>query len=128
MSTKVMRFFACVEAFAILTIIFMFFAIFAGCTAKGFQYLPDGIASPGAMRSAAATARAEADALDALADSTDANIGKTIGALEKGAELIGAPAIVAGLLGAAGTLFIPPPGTASKRKKAEEATKGSKQK
>ena len=104
--------------------LFVLLSILSGCKTNGFQYLPsDSLASPASMRNAAATARAEADALDAMADNTDRNISNTIGALEKGAEMIGAPAIVGGLLGAAGTLFVPPPGTARKRRKAEEDAK-----
>ena len=124
MKPKTLRFFAAVEAFAILTTFLALFVVLTGCAANGFQYLPDGVASPGAMRNAAATARAEADALDAMANRTDATIGNTIGVLEKGAEIMGAPAIVGGLLGAAGTLFVPPPGTARKRRQFEEAAKG----
>tara|TARA_R100000655_G_scaffold72899_4_gene111393 strand:+ start:198 stop:584 length:387 start_codon:yes stop_codon:yes gene_type:complete len=128
MKPKTLRFFAAVEAFAILTTFVAFFLILAGCNTNGFQYLPDGFATPGSMRNAAATARAEADALDAMANRTDATIGNTIGVLEKGADIIGAPAIVGGLLGAAGTLFVPPPGTARKRRKAEDAAKGNSRK
>ena len=42
-----------------------------GCSVRGFSNLPDGPTMPSQLRSAAAVARAEADALDQIADQND---------------------------------------------------------
>ena len=64
-------------------------------------------------------ARAEADALDAIADEQDGRMQRTFGAVQQAADGLGAPALVTGLLGAAGGLFVPSPGTRRKLEQAE---------
>ena len=81
-----------------------------GCSVRGFSNLPDGPAMPSTLRSAAAVARAEADALDQIADQNEGIIRQVIGAAQSAASGLGAPAVLTGLLGAAGGFFVPTPG------------------
>jgi hypothetical protein len=94
-----------------------------GCTVKGFQYLPDGLATPAAMRAASVTARAEADALDNLADQADATTQRAFAFLAESAEAIGAPAVLGTLLGAGAGFLVPSPGQRKREKLLEEAAK-----
>lgn len=55
-------------------------------------------------------ARAEADALDQIADQNEGIIRQVIGAAQQAASGLGAPAVLTGLLGAAGGFFVPTPG------------------
>lgn len=92
---------------------------FTGCAdVKGFAYTGDGMMSASQARQAAAVASAEAAALNEIADQQDATAQGILGAVDQAASAIGAPEIVSALIGAAGTLFIPPPG--SRRKREEE--------
>jgi hypothetical protein len=81
-----------------------------GCSVRGFSNLPDGPAMPSTLRSAAAVARAEADALDQIADQNEGIIRQVIGAAQSAASGLGAPAVLTGLLGAAGGFLVPTPG------------------
>jgi hypothetical protein len=65
---------------------------------------------PSTLRSAAAVARAEADALDQIADQNEGIIRQVIGAAQQAASGLGAPAVLTGLLGAAGGFLVPTPG------------------
>jgi len=85
-------------------------ALNTGCSVRGFSNLPDGPAMPSTLRSAAAVARAEADALDQIADQNEGIIRQVIGAAQQAASGLGAPAVLTGLLGAAGGFFVPTPG------------------
>tara|TARA_R100001463_G_scaffold29034_4_gene66275 strand:+ start:438 stop:824 length:387 start_codon:yes stop_codon:yes gene_type:complete len=127
MNAKQSKYLAVCEGLMVISIVCAALCVFIGCQTNGFQYLPDGeLASPGAMRNAAATARAEADALDAMADRQNQGIANIIGVVDKGAEMMGAPAVVGGLLGAVSTLFVPPPGTRKKQEKLVEEAKKKK--
>lgn len=91
-----------------------------GCSAvKGFNYTEDGPLTPYAARQAADVARAEADALDLIADRDSEAAAGLADAASNLADNLGAPAAVGGILGALATLWIPPPGS-RKKKKAEE--------
>jgi len=81
---------------------------------------------PSTLRSAAAVARAEADALDQIADQNEGIIRQVIGAAQSAASGLGAPAVLTGLLGAAGGFFVPTPGQRRREKvAAAEASVGA---
>tara|TARA_R110002110_G_scaffold102103_1_gene259085 strand:- start:1374 stop:1742 length:369 start_codon:yes stop_codon:yes gene_type:complete len=91
-----------------------------GCTpVKGFNYTGDGPLSPYAARQAADVARAEADALDSIADRDSEAASGLASAASNLADSLGAPAAVGGILGALATLWVPPPGTRKKKKEQE---------
>lgn len=91
-------------------------AAVVGCSnIKGFQYAGDGAIEPRTAREAAIVARAEADALEQIAEEQTETTRRGFSAAEDVASAIGAPEVVAGLIGAASTLFVPPPGTRRRR-------------
>jgi hypothetical protein len=112
--------------YAILTCVFL--GLSTGCSVRGFSNLPDGPATPSTLRSAAAVARAEADALDQIADQNEGVIRQVVGAVQQAADGLGAPAIVSGLIGAAGGFLVPTPGQRRREKvaAAEAASKTPK--
>jgi len=118
------------EAFLILltlgAIVAVLFLQFGCSNVRGFQYADDGPLSPYAARQAAEMARAEAEALDRIAD-RDSELASGIANAATGlADSLGAPAAVGGIIGALSTLWIPPPGTRRKRRDADAAaTNGS---
>lgn len=86
--------------------------LMAGCAVKGFQYVDDGFVTPWQLRAAASTARSEAVALDAMADENEAFMARAFEAVAAGVDSIGGAGVpIAALIGAAGGLFIPSPGT-----------------
>ena len=90
-----------------------------GCSVTGFQNLPDGPTNPSQLRAAAAIARAEAQALDEVADQQEGVIRQVVGAVQQAADTIGAPAIVTGLIGAGAGLAVPTPGQRRREKVAK---------
>ena len=74
---------------------------------------------PSTLRSAAAVARAEADALDEIADQNEGIIRQVVGAAQSAASGLGAPAVLTGLLGAAGGFLVPTPGQRKREQIAE---------
>jgi len=83
----------------------------SGCAVKGFSNLPaEGITTPSQLRSAASIARAEATALEEIADQQEGVIRQVVGTVQQAAESLGAPAIVTGLLGAGAGFMVPTPG------------------
>ena len=98
----------------------------AGCSVRGFSNLPDGPTMPSQLRSAAAIARAEADALEQIADQNEGVIRQVLGSAEQVAGGLGAPAVLTGLLGAAGGFLVPTPGQRRREKvAAAEASVGA---
>ncbi len=88
-----------------------------GCSAvKGFSYTEDGPLTPYAARQAADIARAEADALDMIADRDSEAATGIADAASNLADSLGAPAAVGGIIGALATLWVPPPGSRKKKK------------
>lgn len=81
-----------------------------GCSVRGFENIPDGLTTPGQLRGAASIARAEAQALDDLADQQEGVLRQVVGAAQSAAETLGAPAIVTGLIGAGAGFIVPTPG------------------
>ena len=87
----------------------------SGCSSlQGFGSLSDGTATTTEMRKAAALARAEADALDQIADQQAQSLQQAIGASQEVASMLGAPEVVTGLIGALAGILVPSP---IKRKK-----------
>ena len=74
---------------------------------------------PSTLRSAAAVARAEADALDEIADQNEGIIRQVVGAAQSAASGLGAPAVLTGLIGAAGGFLVPTPGQRKREQVAE---------
>jgi len=84
--------------------------VLSGCSkVQGFRAMSDGHAGPDEMLAAAAAARAEANALEAIAGQHFEQRQRAVGAARETAELLGAPEIVTGLVGALGGLFVPSP-------------------
>lgn len=93
-----------------VTLICALVGLSCGCSVRGFENIPDGPTTPGQLRGAASIARAEAQALDALADQQEGVIRQVVGAAQSAAETLGAPAIVTGLIGAGAGFIVPTPG------------------
>lgn len=82
-----------------------------GCTVKGFANVPENqLTSPTQLRSAAAIARAEAQALAQIADYQEGFIRDMASKVQGAAESLGAPALLTGLLGGAAGFLTPTPG------------------
>lgn len=111
--------------YGILICAFLF--LNSGCSVQGFTNIPDGPTTPGQLRSAAAIARAEAAALDEVADQQEGVIRQVVGAAQSAAESLGAPAIVTGLIGAGAGFIVPTPGQRRREKvaKAEGAAEST---
>ena len=74
---------------------------------------------PSTLRSAAAVARAEADALDEIADQNEGIIRQVVGAAQSAASGLGAPALLTGLIGAGAGFVVPSPGQRRREQVAE---------
>ena len=82
----------------------------SGCSSlQGFGSLSDGAASTTEMRKAAALARAEADALDQIADQQSQSLRDAFEASQDIARTLGAPEVVTALIAGVGGLLIPSP-------------------
>ena len=82
----------------------------SGCSRlQGFGSLSDGAAGSTELRQAAATARAEADALDAIADQQTQQIRQAVDGAQQLATTLGAPELVTGIIAGIGGLLIPSP-------------------
>tara|TARA_R100000951_G_scaffold13356_2_gene10589 strand:- start:2879 stop:3238 length:360 start_codon:yes stop_codon:yes gene_type:complete len=108
-------------AFAISTPALL--ALNTGCTVKGFQSLEDGPATPSTLRSAAVIARAEAEALDEIADIQEGAFQKAIGSVQAAAESLGAPALMTGALAGGLGFLTPTPGQRRRETAAKDAKK-----
>ena len=87
----------------------------SGCHVKGFKTVPDGLTSPTQLRSAAAIARAEADALDAVAAEQQGTIDNTVALVRDTVREVvpnagGLPDALWGLLGLGAGWMVPTPG------------------
>lgn len=99
--------------------IFACLLLSSGCSVRGFQNVPDGPTIPSQLRAAASTARAEATALEAIADQQEGVIRQVIGAAQSAAESLGAPALMTGLIGAGAGFIVPTPGQRRREKVAK---------
>lgn len=106
------------KAIAFLEIVFLggaliaIIVIAAGCQGiKGFQYANNGAISSSEARNAAAMARAEATALDAIAAENDASANRIIGAASTLVDDLGIGGIggIGAAIGALSTLWVKPP-------------------
>lgn len=95
----------------------------SGCTVRGFTNVPDGPTNPGQLRAAASIARAEAQALDEVADQQEGVIRQIVGAAQGAADALGAPAILTGLIGAGAGFVVPTPGQRRREKAAAAEAK-----
>ena len=80
-----------------------------GCSVTGFRPIPDGPTTPGQLRAGAAVARAEADALDAIADQQEGVIRETLGAASAIADAAGAGPFAGLALGGLAGWLVPTP-------------------
>tara|TARA_R110002020_G_scaffold341196_3_gene555845 strand:+ start:9867 stop:10235 length:369 start_codon:yes stop_codon:yes gene_type:complete len=111
--------------FSLLIAVLLVLAVYllAGCQVSGFKYIKDGLATPSQLRAASASARKEAELLDELAAQGDDTTSRAFGLIEETAAMIGAPAILTGLLGGAAGFMVPSPGQRKREKVLEEAVK-----
>lgn len=105
------------NAWRILFLIWItgFVVLNTGCIVRGFSTIPDGPATVGQLRAGATVARAEASALDELADEQEGAIRRAVAMTQQAADQLGAPAIVSGLIGAGAGFLLPSPGDRRKR-------------
>ena len=96
--------------------------ILSGCSVRGFPQLEGDFHSPGQLRSAAAIAKAQGQALKEIADQQQGMIQSVLQTAEGVAGSLGAPAVLTGLLGAAGGFLVPTPG--QKRREALKRSQG----
>lgn len=90
-------------------------ACWSGCSnVQGFRATTDGNLGPEEAHRAAIVARAEADALEQIAQSQYEQRGRAVNLAKQASTTLGAPEVVTGLVGALGGLFLPSP---IKRKK-----------
>ena len=90
----------------LLFVLIIVWASLSGCSRlQGFGSLSDGAAGSTELRQAAATARAEADALDAIADQQT----QAVDGAQQLATTLGAPELVTGIIAGIGGLLIPSP-------------------
>ncbi len=92
--------------------------ILSACSVKGFPQLEGDFHSPGQLRSAAAIAKAQGMALEEIADQQQGMIQSVLQTAEGVAGSLGAPAVLTGLLGAAGGFLVPTP---AQRKRVAQA-------
>ena len=92
--------------------------ILSACSVKGFPQLEGDFHSPGQLRSAAAIAKAQGQALEEIADQQQGMIQSVLATAEGVAGSLGAPAVLTGLLGAAGGFLVPTP---AQRKRVAQA-------
>lgn len=94
---------------------FALVALSTGCSVQGFKTVPDGLTSPGQLRSAAAVARAEADALEAVAAEQQGTVDMTVAAIRDTVTQMvpqagGLPDALWGVLGLGAGWMVPTPG------------------
>ncbi len=90
----------------------------SACSVKGSPQMDDGFHTPGQLRSAAAIAKAQSQALEEIADQQQGMIQNALSVAEGVAGSVGAPAVLTGLLGAAGGFLVPTP---AQRKRVAQA-------
>lgn len=97
-----------------------------GCSVNGFRSIPDGPTAPATLRAGAAVSRAEADALDAIADQQEGVIRETLGAVQAAADASGFGPLAGVALGGAAGWLVPTPGQRRReRVAAAEAKSGA---
>jgi len=104
------------------TLFLLALPILSACSVKGFPQLEGDFHSPGQLRSAAAIAKAQGMALEEIADQQQGMIQSVLATAEGVAGSLGAPAVLTGLLGAAGGFLVPTP--AQKKRVAQAKREG----
>lgn len=92
------------------------FLVSSGCSVQGFRTVPDGLTTPTQLREGAAIAKAEAVALNEIADLQENAVQQFISSTQEVASQLGAPAILTGLAGGAAGFFVPTPGQRRREK------------
>ena len=92
----------------------------SGCSVKGFPQLEGDFHTPQQLRSAAAIATAQGQALNEIADQQQGMISGMLETAQGVAEGLGAPAVLTGLLGAAGGFLVPTPGQRRRQQLAKQ--------
>ena len=91
-----------------------------GCSVKGFPQLDGKYHTPQQLRSAAAIATAQGKALTEIADEQEGRMTRVLDTAQSVASGVGAPAVLTGLLGAAGGFLVPTPGQRRRQKLAKQ--------
>ena len=109
--------------------IIVFLSLSSGCSVRGFQNIPDGPTSPSQLRAAAAVARAEATALDAIAAEEQGQIDRAVAFIRETVEEVvpgGAGGdLLAAAVGLGAGFVIPTPGQRRREKVAAAEAKAS---
>ena len=100
--------------------IIVFLCSSIGCSVKGFPQLDGTFHTPQQLRSAAAIATAQGQALNEIADQQQGMISGMLETAQGVAEGLGAPAVLTGLLGAAGGFLVPTPGQRRRQQLAKQ--------
>ena len=98
----------------------VFLCLSTGCSVKGFPQLEGTFHTPEQLRSAAAIATAQGRALTEIADQQQGMITSVLETAQNVAAGVGAPAVLTGLLGAAGGFLVPTPGQRRRQKLAKQ--------
>ena len=101
-------------------LIIVFLCSSIGCSVKGFPQLEGDLHTPQQLRSAAAIATAQGQALNEIADQQQGMISGMLETAQGVAEGLGAPAVLTGLLGAAGGFLVPTPGQRRRQQLAKQ--------
>jgi len=100
--------------------IIVFLCSSTGCSVKGFPQLEGNFHTPQQLRSAAAIATAQGQALGEIADQQQGMITSVLETAQNVAAGVGAPAVLTGLLGAAGGFLVPTPGQRRRQQLAKQ--------
>ena len=103
-----------------IALIIVFLCLNTGCSVKGFPQLDGTFHTPQQLRSAAAIATAQGQALNEIADQQQGMITSVLETAQGVAEGLGAPAVLTGLLGAAGGFLVPTPGQRRRQQLAKQ--------
>lgn len=103
-----------------IALIIVFLCSSIGCSVKGFPQLDGTFHTPQQLRSAAAIATAQGQALNEIADQQQGMITSVFETAQGVAEGLGAPAVLTGLLGAAGGFLVPTPGQRKRQQLAKQ--------
>ena len=101
-------------------LIIVFLCSSTGCSVKGFPQLDGTFHTPQQLRSAAAIATAQGKALTEIADQQQGMITSVLETAQGVAAGVGAPAVLTGLLGAAGGFLVPTPGQRRRQQLAKQ--------
>jgi len=104
----------------LIGLIIVFHCSSTACSVKGFPQLDGKFHTPQQLRSAAAIATAQGRALTEIADQQQGMITSVLETAQGVAAGVGAPAVLTGLLGAAGGFLVPTPGQRRRQQLAKQ--------